>query len=140
TTEEQREKFHPLFFDEKLYDSYYNGMCNGVLWPLFHYESGQFSFSEHAWSAYQQVNRAFAERLIEISGEDDLVWVHDYHLFLVPGMLKAIKPKLKVGFFLHIPFPSSEVFRILPSRVELLDSLVQADLVGFHSYDYLRHF
>src|SRR5690606_3284646 len=89
---------------------------------------------------YKKVNKLFAEHIAKEAKDDDLIWIHDFHLFLVPSYLKEMRPKLKIGFFLHIPFPSSEIYRELPNRREILESLLKADLVGFHDFSYLRHF
>lgn len=137
-------RYEPLFLEPELYDAYYNGLCNDVLWPLLHYEAHAVRFTQEAWAAYVQVNRAFAEAILAVASDGDRVWVHDFHLFLLPQMLREGSRSrgmaLKIGFFLHVPFPSSEIFRQLPVRTELLEGLLHADLVGFHDYDYLRHF
>jgi trehalose 6-phosphate synthase/phosphatase len=132
--------FHPIFLDETDYDLYYNGMCNNALWPILHYESEKFSFSKRKWDAYCDVNQTFARQISKLANDDDLVWVHDFHLFMLPSYLKKLRPKLRVGFFLHTPFPSSEIFSQFPARKEILRSLLTANLVGFHDYSYLRHF
>ncbi len=132
--------FIPVRIDPALYDSYYNGLCNDVLWPLFHYESEYVRYHQTDWESYCKVNQMFCDAILEHVEDDDLVWVHDFQLFLLPGLLKKHRPKLRVGFFLHIPFPSSEVYRQLPIRSEIVQSLIAADLVGFHDYSYLRHF
>ncbi len=134
--------FHYSFpeIDEKLYDSYYNDFCNNVLWPILHYESELIRFHEAGWKSYCEVNRIFAEHIARIANDDDYVWLHDFHFFLVPKLLKKLNPKIKVGFFLHVPFPSSEIYRQLPHREEIVESLIHADLVGFHDFSYLRHF
>lgn len=132
--------YTPVFLDPDQYDAYYNGMGNDALWPLLHYESRLVKFDEANWQAYKAVNERFAEAVLAICGDDDRVWVHDFHLMLLPRLLRAERPDLKIGFFLHVPFPSSEIFRQLPVRGELLRALLDADLIGFHDYDYLRHF
>ena len=132
--------YHPVFADKKLYDSYYNGFCNDVLWPMLHYQTELVSFDIKHWNAYKEVNQKFAEEIAAIAKPDDVIWIHDFHLFLVPKLLKALRPELRVGFFLHVPFPSSEIFRQLPVREEILNALLDADLIGFHDYSYLRHF
>lgn len=130
----------PVFVEPQLYDSFYNGFCNDVLWPLLHYQSDQVRFADSAWDSYVRVNEHFAREILALAKPDDLIWIHDYHFFLVPELLKRARPELRVGFFLHVPFPSSEVFRQLPAREEILQSLLAADLVGFHDYSYLHHF
>lgn len=133
-------RYDPLFLEPELYDLYYNGLCNDALWPLLHYEAQSVRFDPAAWAAYEQVNRKFADAVLDVVRDGDLVWVHDFHHFLLPRMLREARPDLRIGFFLHVPFPSSEIFRQLPVRKELLEGLLHADLVGFHDYAYLRHF
>ena len=116
---------------------------DSILWPLFHYHPGEITFDESAWEAYTQVNMIFAQAVAKDIQDGDLIWVHDYHLMLLPEMLRNLlrdKKDIKIGFFLHTPFPSSEIYRILPVREELLKGLLQCDLIGFHTYDYARHF
>ncbi|MDT8448359.1 MAG: bifunctional alpha,alpha-trehalose-phosphate synthase (UDP-forming)/trehalose-phosphatase [bacterium] len=132
--------YHPVVVEEDLFDAYYNGYCNDVLWPLLHYESNLVRHLASNWDAYVEVNRRFAEEILKVAEPGDLVWIHDFHLFLLPGMLRQMKKKFRVGFFLHVPFPTSEIFRQLPTRKEILTSLLAADVVGFHDYSYLRHF
>jgi len=121
-------------------EEYYEGFSNNTIWPLFHYFAQYVDYSPENWEAYKKVNQRFAERVLEVCDDGDTVWVHDYQLLLVPEMIKSQKPDVTVGFFLHIPFPSYEVFRILPWRMELLKGMLGADLVGFHIYGYERHF
>ena len=125
---------------KELYHSYYNKFCNDVLWPLLHYETELVDYNQENFEDYIKVNKLFAEHIAKVSKKDDVVWINDFHLFMVPKFLKQLKPNLKIGFFLHIPFPSSEVYRELPCRKELLESLLYADLIGFHDFSYLRHF
>lgn len=132
--------YAPVFLEPSLYDRYYNRLCNDVLWPLLHYQPELVQFDVDAWDAYREVNQRIANEIAEQAKDDDLIWVHDFHFFLVPKMLRKLRPKLRIGFFLHVPFPSSEVFRQLPVREEILDSLLDCDLVGFHDYAYLQHF
>jgi trehalose 6-phosphate synthase/phosphatase len=121
-------------------DGYYFGFSNKTLWPLLHYFTEYTEFNSADWEIYKSVNQKFADLVIQHVEDGDQVWVHDYQLLLVPAMIKAIKPEVKIGFFLHIPFPSYEVFRILPWREELLKGMLGADLIGFHTYAYERHF
>ena len=121
-------------------DRYYNGFANRVLWPLFHYLIDRLPIDAAGWDAYQAVNEAFADVVAQEYRPNDTIWVHDYHLMLLPALLRQRLPDARIGFFLHIPFPSSEVFRILPWRREVLNGLVGADLVGFHTFAYMRHF
>lgn len=134
----------PVFVDDELADKHYNGFSNSILWPLFHYHPGEITFDESHWAAYKEVNRLFARTMAKDVQDGDLVWVHDYHLMLLPEMLReeigSTKKNVKIGFFLHTPFPSSEIYRILPVREDLLLSVLHCDLIGFHTYDYARHF
>ncbi|KAI9772067.1 MAG: Trehalose-6-P synthase/phosphatase complex synthase subunit [Geoglossum simile] len=134
----------PVFIDDELADRHYNGFSNSILWPLFHYHPGEISFDESAWQAYREANRLFAKAIASEVSDGDLVWVHDYHLMLLPAMLREeignTKKNIKIGFFLHTPFPSSEIYRILPVRNEVLLGVLHCDLIGFHTYDYARHF
>ncbi len=119
---------------------YYEGFSNNVIWPLFHYFSQFIVYNEQYWESYKAVNQKFADKTLETIDDGDTVWVHDYQLLLVPAMIKEKKPGVTIGFFLHIPFPSFEVFRTLPWRKELITGMLGADLLGFHTYDYERHF
>jgi trehalose 6-phosphate synthase len=149
----------PIMLDDELADRHYNGFsskCNplpprtecwpidSILWPLFHYHPGEITFDESAWSAYTEANRLFAKAIAADVQDNDMVWVHDYHLMLLPKMLREEigdkKKNVKLGFFLHTPFPSSEIYRILPVRNDILRGILECDLVGFHTYDYARHF
>ncbi len=130
----------PVFLDRKEREGYYDGFSNSSLWPLLHYLPSYMKYNDDWFAHYERANRLFAEAVVEQAEDGDLVWVHDYHLFLLPQMLKALKPSLRIGFFLHTPFPSYEVFRCHPRSQELLLGLLGADLIGFHTFGYLRHF
>ena len=119
---------------------YYRGLANGALWPLCHYAIDRCSFQESDWRKYIAVNEKFADRLAAEVSPECLVWVHDYHLMLVPGLLRERVREVSISYFHHIPFPSPEVFRILPWRDEVLLGLLGADLVGFHTSSYARNF
>ena len=120
---------------------YYDGFSNGVLWPLFHYMTDRLRRSVTPdWNAYRQVNERFAATTAEVARPGDLVWIHDYHLMLTPALVRRRLPEALIGFFLHIPFPAADVFRILPWREALLRGLLAADVVGFHTADYAQHF
>jgi len=119
---------------------YYEGFSNKTLWPLFHYFMEYSIFQEHEWEAYRQVNIKFAKVVLDNLEDGDTVWVHDYQLLLLPQLIKDQRPNTKIGFFLHIPFPSFEIFRTFPRREEILRGMLGADLIGFHTYDYERHF
>ncbi|RUP48961.1 glycosyltransferase family 20-domain-containing protein [Jimgerdemannia flammicorona] len=132
----------PVFVEDDLADAHYNGFSNSILWPLFHYHPGEISFDEEWWEAYKMVNELFAEAIDRVLQDGDLVWVQDYHLMLLPALLRkrTTKKNVRIGWFLHTPFPSSEIYRILPVRKEILLGVLDADLLGFHTYDYARHF
>jgi trehalose 6-phosphate synthase/phosphatase len=119
---------------------YYEGFSNGVLWPLFHYLLDQMPLHVRDWEPYVEVNERFADVVAQHYQPGDLIWVHDYQLLLLPELLRRRLPDARIGFFLHIPFPSEELFRVLPERDRLLRGLLGADLVGFHTPSYLRHF
>lgn len=131
---------HCVFLSTKDVQDFYHGFCNKTIWPLFHYFPLYTVYEQRYWRAYKKVNEAFCEAVVKIARPDDRIWVHDYHLMLLPEMLRKKLPKVQIGFFLHIPFPSFEMFRLLPWRKEMLKGLLGADLIGFHTYDYVRHF
>jgi trehalose 6-phosphate synthase/phosphatase len=128
----------PLSADEVA--RYYEGYSNGVLWPLFHYFAARLPQEVRDFDVYEAVNARFADAVAERYEPGDLVWVHDYQLMLVPELLRERIPDARIGFFLHIPFPSSEIFRLLPQRERILEGMLGADLVGFHTATYVRHF
>lgn len=121
-------------------DKFYFGFSNKTLWPLFHYFMEYTEFENDQWEAYKTVNQKFANVVLENINDGDTVWVHDYQLLLLPKLIKDKKPNTTIGFFLHIPYPSYEIFRTFPWREELLHGMLGADLLGFHTYDYERHF
>ncbi|KAI0254998.1 alpha-trehalose-phosphate synthase TPS1 subunit [Lactifluus subvellereus] len=163
-----------VYLDDDVADRHYNGFSNSILWPLFHYHPGEMNFDEENWLAYRMANMRFAEAVRQQIRENSMVWVQDYHLMLLPMLLRTLVtgPELtrefttnelatitegiesedyppegretikgvKIGFFLHTPFPSSEIYRILPVRREILLGVLYSDLIGFHTYDYARHF
>jgi alpha,alpha-trehalose-phosphate synthase [UDP-forming] len=120
--------------------TYYRGFANGALWPLCHYAIDKSTFVHEDWEGYQRVNRRFAEGLAKEASAGDIVWVHDYHLCLVPTMLRRHAPETHVAYFHHIPFPAPDVFRVLPWFREILAGLLGADQVGFHTESYVRNF
>jgi len=134
------ENCRPVFLSRKQIDHYYLGFCNKTIWPLFHYFPMRTVYEEHFWKTYKQVNEIFCDEVMKIAKPGDYVWVHDYQLMLLPQLLREKLPELEIGFFLHIPWPSFELFRLLPWREEILNGLLGADLIGFHTYDYVRHF
>ncbi|TFK40150.1 alpha,alpha-trehalose-phosphate synthase TPS1 subunit [Crucibulum laeve] len=161
-----------VYLDDDVADRHYNGFSNSILWPLFHYHPGEMNFDEENWLAYRQANMKFAEAVRQQITPGAMVWVQDYHLMLLPMLLRGMidgkqnggdltneelskitegiegDPAsnsaeiagIKIGFFLHTPFPSSEIYRILPVRREILLGVLYCDLIGFHTYDYARHF
>jgi trehalose 6-phosphate synthase/phosphatase len=130
----------PVFLDPAQAEGHYEGLSNSSIWPLMHYLPSKFRYDPAWWEAYRAVNQTFADEVLSIASPGDLVWVHDYQLMLLPAMLRAGMPGLRVGFFLHTPFPSYEVFRCHPKRNELVLGMLGADLVGFHTFGYMRHF
>jgi len=136
------QRLFPVFLSADEERLYYRSACNEVLWPLLHYFVDKVHFKPEAWAEYERVNRMFADAVLALC-QDDLpttVWVHDFHLMLLPQMLRAARPDLAIGFFLHIPFPSSEVYRLLPTRESALTGLLGADQIAFHTSDYALHF
>ena len=131
---------HPVFLSPEQIQLYYEGFSNSTLWPLCHYFYSYVQCDAASWRAYKEVNALFCREALKILEPGDRVWVNDFHLMLLPGMLRAHAPELGIGYFHHIPFPSYEMFRCLPERAELLKGLLGADLVGFHTHDYMRHF
>jgi len=134
------ENCYPVSLSPRDVEAYYHGICNRTIWPLFHYFPLYAEYSQDFWQAYEKVNTAFANVVSGIAKHNDIIWVHDYHLMLLPKLLRERLPKATVGFFLHIPFPSFEIFRLLPWRKQILEGLLGADLVGFHTHDYTGHF
>jgi len=134
------ESCYPVFLSQHDVEDYYYGFCNKTIWPLFHYYPLYTIWSKDLWQAYKRVNEVFADAVAEVAKPGDIIWIHDYHLMLLPKLVRERLPKAVVGFFLHIPFPSFEIFRLLPWRRQILDGLLGADLVGFHTYDYCQHF
>lgn len=136
----------PTFIPPDIQKKFYYGFCKQQLWPLFHYmlpmcpDHGE-RFDRQLWQAYVSANKIFADKVMEIANpEEDFIWVHDYHLMVLPTFLRKRYNRVKLGFFLHSPFPSSEIYRTLPVRDEILKGLLNSDLIGFHTFDYARHF
>lgn len=136
----EKDQLFPVFLSRKEIVQFYEGFSNKAIWPHFHYFTQYTTYNDDYWRAYCKVNEKFAAVLKEIIQEGDLIWVHDYHLMLLPALIREDFPKASIGFFLHIPFPSYEVFRILPWRKELLLGVLGADQIGFHTFGYMRHF
>ncbi|SPO26435.1 related to trehalose-6-phosphate phosphatase [Ustilago trichophora] len=139
-------KYVPVWLDYNVAHGHYEGYCKATLWPLFHYllwqdvNSERRAWEEYSWDAYYAANEAFAKRIAQEYKPGDLVWIHDYHLLLVPLMLRKLVPDAVIGLFMHAPFPSSEVFRCLPKRKEILEGMLGADLACFQAFSYSRHF
>ncbi|HEX2607723.1 MAG TPA: bifunctional alpha,alpha-trehalose-phosphate synthase (UDP-forming)/trehalose-phosphatase [Flavisolibacter sp.] len=132
----------PIFPDKDIYEDYYNGFSNSTLWPLFHYFPSLVENRKEFFDAYRTINQLFADKIASIAQPDDVIWVHDYQLMLLPGFLRRKMPDATVGFFLHIPFPSYEIFRLMPTswKKSLLEGMLGADLIGFHTHEYVQHF
>ncbi len=130
----------PIFLDENTIRHYHDGFCHTSLWPLLHYLPGHAEYEQEWFAAYQHVNHLFADIVTERYRTGDIIWVHDYHLMLVPQLIRERIPNARIGFFLHTPFPSYELFRCHPNRSELLAGTLGADLIGFQTFGYLRHF
>lgn len=133
-------KSHPIFLSKRDVDLFYHGFSNETIWPLFHYFPQYAIFKKESWRWYEKVNRTFCEEVLKVAEEGDTIWIHDYHLMLLPKMLREKLPGSPIGFFLHIPFPSFDIFRLIPWRREILDGLLGADLIGFHTYSYTQNF
>lgn len=135
-----RNNMKPVFLTEEEIKLYYEGFSNETLWPNFHYFNQNAVYRKSYWDSYEKVNQKFCDAILSVLEPGDKIWVHDYQLMLVPQMIRQEKPIVNIGFFLHIPFPSFEVFRLLPWRKQLLEGVLGSDLVGFHTYDDMRHF
>ena len=135
-----KENMAPVFLTEEDIRDFYEGFSNETLWPNFHYFIQYAIYDPKLWEAYKRVNRKFVDEIARHCDPDDTLWIHDYQLMLVPGMLRERFPEASIGFFLHIPFPSYEIFRLIPWRKELLNGVLGSDLIGFHTYDDMRHF
>ncbi|MBS1616028.1 MAG: bifunctional alpha,alpha-trehalose-phosphate synthase (UDP-forming)/trehalose-phosphatase [Bacteroidetes bacterium] len=134
------QKLAPVFLNAEEIEGYYEGFSNETIWPLFHYFPSKSGFDAHFYECYEQVNRKFADAVIQEAKTNDIIWIHDYQLMLVPQMLRAAFPELTIGFFLHIPFPAYPVFMALPWRKDILEGLMGADVLGFQTYDDVHNF
>jgi len=130
----------PVYLTQEEINNYYEGFSNEVLWPVFHYMSVYARYEQVYWDYYYQVNTKFRDAVLEVAEPGDIIWIHDYQLLLLPGMIRAAAPDVAIGYFQHIPFPSFELFRLIPWRVELLEGMLGADLLGFHTFDDSHHF
>lgn len=131
---------HPVFLSKTDIKEYYEGFSNETLWPTFHYFNQYAIYDHHLWEAYIKANQKFCDEIVKVAEPDDTIWIQDYQLLLLPQMVRSRFPNISIGFFLHIPFPSFEVFRLLPWRREILEGMLGADLLGFHTFDDMRHF
>ncbi|WP_423148956.1 bifunctional alpha,alpha-trehalose-phosphate synthase (UDP-forming)/trehalose-phosphatase [Rubrolithibacter danxiaensis] len=135
-----RENLVPVFLSQEEINFYYEGFSNEILWPVFHYFPSYAKYHQTYWDWYKQVNRKFSEVVLPLLEAGDTVWVHDYQLLLLPDLIRKAIPGITIGFFQHIPFPSFELFRLIPWRKELLEGVLGADLVGFHTYEDAHYF
>ncbi|HEX5818814.1 MAG TPA: trehalose-6-phosphate synthase, partial [Gemmatimonadales bacterium] len=135
----RRRRLEPLHLAPHEVEEYYEDYANGVLWPLLHSFPDRLPLEPAGWPTYQAVNARFAQRIAALAVPGARVWVHDYQLMLVPGLLRTMRPDLRIGFFLHVPFPGADIFRLLPQRDEVLRGLLGADLIGLHTPGYVRN-
>lgn len=131
---------YPVFLTQEEINLYYEGFSNEVLWPVFHYLVTYAHYEQNYWDCYKTVNDKFAKAALNVLEIKDKIWIQDYQLLLLSGILREKLPQSTIGFFQHIPFPSYEIFRLIPWRDELLNGMLGADLIGFHTYDDVRHF
>lgn len=134
------ENLAPVFLTEEEIHLYYEGFCNETLWPIFHYMSTYAHYEQSYWNSYKTANEKFRDAVLAIAKPNDVIWIQDYQLLLLPNLIRERMPDATIGFFQHIPFPSYELFRLIPWRAELLNGMLGADLIGFHTYDDVRHF
>src|SRR5690606_11764296 len=133
-------KLAPVFLSAQEVSDYYEGFCNETIWPLFHYFPSYSGFSSEDFNSYERVNQRFADEILRVATKNDIIWVHDYQLMLVPQMVRKALPDVMIGYFLHIPFPSYPIFMTLPWRKEILHGLMGANVIGFQTYDDVHHF
>jgi trehalose 6-phosphate synthase/phosphatase len=129
----------PVFLSQEEINQYYEGFSNEVLWPVFHYMPTYARYQQSYWDFYVQVNKKFRDVVLDIAEPGDVIWIHDYQLLLLPGLVRSVLPDITIGFFQHIPFPSYELFRLIPWRLEILEGILGADLISFHTFDDARH-
>ena len=131
----------PVFLSQEEISEYYEGFSNEVLWPVFHYYASTYAnYKESNWDFYKEVNEKFKQAVLNVAKPGDTIWVHDYQLMLLPSLIRNEQPDMSIGFFMHIPFPSYEMFRLIPWRAELIHGILGADMIGFHTFDDVRHF
>ena len=136
----EKQGLRPVFLTRAELKGFYEDYSNAAVWPVFHDLIDQLPLEITGWEMYEEVNQRFAEAVAQVYEDGDLIWVNDYHLMLAPAQIRKLRPRARIGFFLHIPFPHSDMFRVLPQREELLDGLLGADLIGFHTRSYADHF
>ncbi len=136
----KKKNCYPIFLSKKLVDDYYNEYSNRILWPLFHHLPVGIKTNKTIWNAYQKANKIFADEVLKLTKPGSTIWIHDYQLLLVPGLLRVARPHDKIGFFLHIPFPKPTVWEKLPESPSLTLGLLGADLLGFHTTGYMQNF
>lgn len=130
---------YPVFLAQEDAEKFYYGICSNTFWPLFHSFQWITKFKAFEWESYKKVNRLFCDRVLEVARAADIIWIHDYHLMLLPKYLRERLPNATIGFFFHVPFPPLEIFSLLPWDKEILEALLHADLIGFHTYGYARN-
>jgi trehalose 6-phosphate synthase/phosphatase len=140
TKDLKAENMAPVFLSKKLIENFYEGFSNDTIWPIFHYFLQYANFDQHLFDAYVEANKIFCTAVLDVAEDGDTIWIHDYQLLLLPQMVREKLPNAGIGFFQHIPFPSYEVFRMMPWRKKILRGMLGADLIGFHTYDDMRHF
>ena len=136
----RHQKLHPVFLNKSEINNFYEGFSNETIWPLFHYFSTYTTYNPEHWHSYQAVNRKYADEILKFATNEDIVWIHDYHLMLLPELLRAELPDITIGYFQHIPFPSFEIFRALPWKKDILNGLIGADVIGFQTAADCKHF
>lgn len=139
TQELDTKNLKPVFLTQDEINHYYEGFSNEVLWPVFHYMPTYARYQQSYWESYNRVNEKFRDIVLDLAEPGDTIWIHDYQLLLLPGLIRAVLPDITIGFFQHIPFPSYELYRLIPWRVEILEGILGADLIGFHTFDDARH-
>jgi trehalose 6-phosphate synthase/phosphatase len=140
TAELEKEGLRPIFLTRPELKGFYEDYSNAAVWPVFHDLVDQLPLEIMGWEMYEEINERFARAVVDVYEEGDMIWVNDYHLMLMPAQIRRMAPQARIGFFLHIPFPHPDMFRVLPQRTELLQGLLGADLLGFHTRSYADHF
>jgi trehalose 6-phosphate synthase/phosphatase len=133
---------NPVYLSQHLNELFYGGFCNDLIWPLFHYFPSYSVFDTKYFAAYMEANQSFCKEMVKLIKPGDFIWVHDYQLMMLPEMIREKVPEATIGFFLHIPFPSFEIFRLIPRkwREAIINGMLGADMIGFHTHDYTQHF